>query len=474
MDADLDELMKQLERQPDAVDTWIEMARALHALGRAEDALLAAKKATELGPTNAPAWRLAGVYGAQLGFVRHPVECLQTAAGLEPGNAENWVLLGQACLASGDLDGAERALRRSRAVDPRHAGGASALAKVRIRQGRLHEAEALLLPVLKGRSANVAMAWSLLHRKNPRRALGPLVEASEYATGFTRTRLLHELGNTYDALGETEKAFAAYEVANATRRAPFDPDAYDAMVDAAIRDWTVVRCRPAVASRTPVVWIVGLPRSGTSLLEQMLGAHPDIHPGGELQFLGNTEFRRQAGRPDEALAEDLRTAYAELSEGLGWVTDKMPDNLLRLGLASRLAPGSVVVSIRRDPLDTLWSCYRQCFGDGLAWTTRLDWLARVYAAQMRLLEHYREVGSLDWVDVDYATLVSDPETAIRRILGKLGLGLDARCLTPHRQTRTVATASVDEVRSPIHGRSVGRAEPYRDHLQPLLDALAVS
>ncbi|MEO0606362.1 MAG: sulfotransferase, partial [Myxococcota bacterium] len=350
----------------------------------------------------------------------------------------------------------------------------STLAKVRIRQGRLSEAEALLLPVLNQGSANVAMAWSLLHRKNPQRALGPLREASEHATGFTRTRLLHELGNAYDALGETDKAFAAYEAANAMRRALFDPDAYDAMVDAAIREWTAERCRPVATESTPVVWIVGLPRSGTSLLEQMLGAHPAIHPGGELQFLGNTALRREAGRSDPALASDLRSAYAELSGSCAWATDKMPDNLLRLGLASRLAPGSVVVSIRRDPLDTLWSCYRQCFGDGLAWTTRLDWLARVYTAQMRLLEHYRDVVALDWIDVDYATLVNDSETVIRRILGKVGLGLDARCLTPHRQTRTVATASVDEVRAPIHRRSVGRAKPYRAYLQLLMEALAVA
>ncbi len=472
MESRLAARMRELERQPKSPDAWIGMARALREEGRTEEAIVAAMRATALAPDRAPAWRVAGELAVHLGMVEKPVEWLQEAARLEPNDVEHWLLLGQARLAAGDFDGAVQAIERARELEPGHPNALATLARVHVRRSRRDEAEALLAPFLGHDDPYIAMAWAMVCRKEPQRAVAVLRRALVRATGFTRVRLLHTLGTAHDALGQWDDAFVAFRQANDARNAPFDPDGHDAELAQAAKAWPAERCRAVADEPCRVAYIVGLPRSGTSLLEQMLGAHSAIHPGGELSTLANAERRRQTGVPaDASLAALLRGAYAERAQGRRWITDKMPNNLLRLGLASRIAPGSVIVAVHREPLDVLWSCYRQCFSDRLSWSTRQSWLGRVYKAQLRLLEHYRTVVELPWVDLDYAEIVGQPEATVRKVLGAMDLELERACLSPHQQRRAVTTASVDEVRQPIHQRSLGRAEPYRQHLKPLLDEL---
>lgn len=457
--------------------TWRARARRARAAGRVQEAARAAHRVLQLDPTRSEDWQLLGEILVRLSQLARPQACFEQAVRLDPSNANAWVLLGQTRMAAGDLDGADQALAHALRVAPRSGDAVASRGRLLVRQRRYDEARALLEPLVVSAHPGIAWAWGLLClRTSPIRGVQGLRRALPHATGFTRTQLLFLLGDLLDAMGLVDPAYAVFQEANESQPASFDPDAYDAAIDARIARSRHRVCGTAGdASETHrALWIVGMPRSGTSLFEQMLGAHSQVHPGGERHTLPHLERSWcDAGHPLDAtdLSQQLGRDLQQLSTDAAYVTDKLPDNLLRLDLAARIAPGSSVIHVRRAPLDTLWSCYRQNFGVAHAWTTQLPWLGRVYRAQQRIAAHYRQTIDLRWIDVEYADLVRDPHTVMSTVLGQLGLDLEPACLAPHAQTRIVATASAFEVQQPIHMGSLGRAEAYRRHLAPLRQVL---
>ena len=404
---------------------------------------------------------------------------LERAIYLDPNNVQAHILLSQIRMSAGDLDGAEQSLHEACRLAPDHLDAIATQTQLWMRRGAYDLAESLLSGVVNTGHPGIAYAWGILQRsRDPSTALQPVQTALRTAQGFSRIRLLYLLGGLYDALGQIDLAFESFTEANRAKRAPFDPDAYDAEADRRIAMWDKARCSPSDdAPLSRGIWVVGLPRSGTSLVEQMMGAHPHIHPAGELPLVPAMERHwQEAGRPLDATSvaayqQALATRLHEASPDSLYVTDKLPDNLLRLGLISRLAPGATVVMVQRDPLDTLWSCYRQNFGVGFAWTTRQSWLGRVHRTQQRLLNHFRDVVQLKWVEIQYEELVYDPGDVMGRTLSELGLGFQPACVEPHRQERVVNSASALEVQQPIHTHSIGRAAAYIQHLDPLLEEL---
>lgn len=407
---------------------------------------------------------------AQLGWVREPVICFARAASLDPSDADARVLLGQALLAEGDLVGAERALEEALALVPRHPDGAAALGKLRLARGDLDGAEALIAGLPK-RTPSLALVWAEICRARggPQRAIEPLRESLRSAGGMAKVRLLHSLGDTLDAAGDIDAAFDAYVEANSLRTAEVSAQAILGDAQARIDACPVAPEPVGPPSRRPV-WIVGLPRSGTTLVEQILAAHPAVAAGGERTVLRDLEIALRKGLPAQVLADRLHRSLSEVGGELPLrVTDKMPDNAHRLDLAYRLAPGSTVICVRRDPLDTLWSCFRQCFGDGLAWSTRPEGLRAALEAHERLIAHWRSILPVTWIDLRYEDLVREPEASVRGLLDGLDLPFDPRCCRPHEVSRRAATASASQVRQPLHAGWVGRSGPYRDKFSALLE-----
>ena len=450
-----------------------QQARELRQAGRLQEALAAAAAATDRDPTHSAGWQLLGQALVQQARLPETLACFERAVALAPQDPGAWALLAQARMTAGDLDGAELPLRRALRIDGEHPDSLATQGQLLVRKRRYDDAHALLDRFAETGHPSIAYAYgTLCLQTTPSKAVAPLHRALRRATGPSHTRLLFLLGDLLDAEGRIDEAFAAYTRANQERESTFDPDAYDEDANQRIAIWTASACRsgPVIPPYRAAIWIVGLPRSGTSLLEQMLGAHPDIHPAGELSVLPQAERAWQAaGAPlDDArlgpMAARVRDTLDEHRGDRRFVTDKLPDNLRRLGLASRLAPGSTVIRVHREALDTLWSCFRQCFGTGLAWTTRQAWLGRAFQAQTRLGEHYRHVLPLSWIDVHYEALVSDPKTVLTSICAHLGLPFDPACLQPEAQPRHVATASAYEVQRPVHTQSRGRALRYRGHL----------
>jgi hypothetical protein len=260
----------------------------------------------------------------------------------------------------------------------------------------------------------------------------------------------------------------------------FDGGAWEAEVSAICRDWTpaALAALPPGSDSIRPLFVVGMPRSGTTLVEQILSAHPEVFPGGELPTLG--VLAHQAAGLDHSpgareLADLGRRYLAALpaaSRGRRRVTDKMPLNFRYLGLLQGILPGARIVHCRRDLRDVALSCFATDFIDpALGFATRIDWLADYLRFYEEVVTRWQDDLAVPVLELEYEALVRDPEPWIRRLVAFADLSWDEGCLSFHRQRRVATTASHAQVRQPIHTRSIGRWRHYRAHLGELGDLL---
>jgi tetratricopeptide (TPR) repeat protein len=374
-------------------------------------------------------------------------------------------------------------------------------ASVLDRQGRREEAGKIVLPFAD--TGSLPHAMISLYGKLSRDA-GKLEEAASLLEGIqvsgTATenaqRDLHfALGDLRDHLGHYDQAFDHFAAGNALRRTDYDPQSIADKTERIIAFFSAERlaalpraeARPELPSDLPV-FIVGTPRSGTSLVEQILSCHPEVQAAGELRDMmrraEDLGLRFQDADPDASdsrLDGERLTAASETylqglrarAEGATRVTDKMPYNFERLGLISLMFAGARVIHCRRDPLDSCLSCYFQNFTRGNFQTFDLRHLGLYHRQYERLMAHWRATLDLAILDVSYEAHVENPEETCREILDFLELDWDPACLQFHESKRYVKTASRDQVRKPIYQSSVGRWRNYEAHLQPLKDALGL-
>jgi tetratricopeptide (TPR) repeat protein len=287
-----------------------------------------------------------------------------------------------------------------------------------------------------------------------------------------------------------EEGFAHYDWGNALKRdflarigRGYDPQTEERRVEEIIRGSSAdTFAGPGGSSSEMPVFIVGMPRSGTSLTEQILASHPLVAGAGELRNINAiaAELRRSAGYPlappPEAMLKDGAAAYldrlADFSGEARRVTDKMPTNFAYLGLIARLFPNARVIHTRRDPMDTGLSCYFQNFhGGNNAYIYSLEGFAHFYHLYQRLMDHWRSVLPLKMLEFDYEALVGDQEGESRKMIEFVGLEWDDACLDFHKTERSVSTASKSQVRQPIYQSSVGAWRRFEARLGPLAKAL---
>ena len=314
----------------------------------------------------------------------------------------------------------------------------------------------------------------------------PLTSENEMLLRFAAANRLH-------AAGRFDEAFAEYVRANNLVKAGYDPAAMDAELAAMTRvfdpDFFAAHASQGSDSDLPI-FVVGMPRSGTSLVEQVLASHPDVFGAGERRtfnlvptalpgFVGSKEdypdclaamdkdhVRRLSGQ----LLDEMR----KLAPDHGRVVDKLPGNFMHLGLIRLLFPRATIIHCRRNPMDTCLSCFVMRFRGNLPFAYALDDLAHYYNLYLRLMSHWGEVLPGGVIDVDYESLVAAPDTEIPRLIEACGLDWDDRCLRPHETDRPVRTASLVQVRAPINTSSVERWRRYENHLGPLLRGLGVA
>jgi hypothetical protein len=309
----------------------------------------------------------------------------------------------------------------------------------------------------------------------------------------TRTQVYHQLGDLYERAKDHDKAFTYHQESNRLKENRFDPAAHADRISRtiAICDRTLLGSGPHAinASELPV-FIVGMPRSGTSLVEQILASHPQVHGAGELgdimQIASGLGARIHPGAryPDclrevsPALLDDIASRYLEKLGGMDAsarrVTDKMPHNYLHLALIQMLFPKARVIHTARNPLDTCVSIYFQEFSSEHAYAYDLDHLAAYYHQYERLMQHWEQTIDLPMLKVKYEDLVEDQEAWSRRMIDFLGLEWDDQCLKFFENKRHVATPSYDQVRQPLYARSVERWRRYDRYLGPLKRAFGLT
>ena len=496
-DAAVDCFRQALRIGPDVALVHNNLGLGLGGQGRFDEAVDGFREALRLRPDYSEAnVNLGAMYFAQ-DRLEEAEECYRDALRLRPGDEKARMSLARVFVERDEFDAALEIYDAMLAEQPdamaAKLGKAGALEK----QGALDAAFAIVRPLADSGAADcgVAALFGRLSRRFDCRdeavaLLEDKLAAPDLAAEARRT-LHFGLGELYDGLDRFDDAFRHYAKANALRPTPFDPARNAAAVDRLIAFFTGERVatlpRASNESRLPV-FIVGMPRSGTSLVEQVLASHPAVHGVGELRRITRiaASLKQSAGPgADEpsylaALGQDALDAAA--AQHLDWlgeqggeatrVSDKMPYNFRSLGLISRLFPRAAVIHCRRDPMDTCLSGYFQNFGRGNFQSFDLEHVGLYYVQYRRLMDHWREVLDIPILEVRYEDHVSDPERVCREMLAFLDLEWDPRCLAFHDSKRVVKTASRDQVRQPMYTRSAGRWRNYERHLGPLKAALA--
>jgi len=345
-------------------------------------------------------------------------------------------------------------------------------------------------------------------RKHYTEALEKLqqIDKDSIETLYTRATYLFELGTVQDKLGNYAAAIAAYDEANEVKNR-YAGRVYQRDTDfKRFTRWksfyTAERWPELTRNPLPEppdsprpVFIVGFPRSGTSLLEQILGSHPEIAPAGELSFLNDLTMGRASevigndrrypevlldadGAPDQALLLAMRDYYLDCVRSLGvtdaqsrWVTDKMPHNSIHLGLIALLFPRSPIIHIARHPLNSCLSAYFSNFATQARYTSSLESTALHYRDVMGMLQHYRQIG-IPYLRIRYEDLVADQEAVTRKVLDYVGAPWNEACLQYHKSERVVRTASYEQVTQKIYTSSLYRYRNYRDAVQRIIPILA--
>jgi tetratricopeptide (TPR) repeat protein len=469
----------------------------LHLLGgvchaQGDDAMAEAclEQALATAPRQAALWYSLGLVRHAAGRYQAALDAYGRALELAPDFSAAVVGRGKVWQILGDLDAARRAFCEVLERDPGHAEATGALAAQMMIRGE-HEAGLALVDTHAARrqpGVDLCLIRARLLRGagRPAEALASLQSLGNLRLGAAeRCHLDYLLGDLHEQLGQHEAAFRNFQAANERKPGRFDAERHRQRIEATATAWSraaLDRLRGAGDASSSPIFIVGMPRSGTTLVEQIIAAHPDVHGAGELPLIG--ELARAWRGASDVLSPGSVTDASARRAAAGYLaaanptdrprfTDKMPANYEYLGLIKTLLPGARVVHCRRHPLDTAVSCYFQDFsGLGLAWSNRLEDIDVYYRAYRALMRHWREVLTLKIHDVDYERLVADPSNQIRRLLAFLDLAAHPDCLTHDRAGRVAATASYAQSRRPIYRDAVGRHRPYRRYLGPVLGLAA--
>ncbi len=456
-------LQAALAQDAENVDAMLHLGAALVEREQVDEARAWHEKAASRAPESPTVQAALADTLRQNHDVPAAIEAYRRAVALAPDAAALRVALGSCLTVLGDFAEAEMCFHQALALDPQSVAAQAELARI----GR-HVGDA---DALRGLQAELADDQAPAHKR--------------IAAGLA-------IGTRLDRQGDYDAAFAAFAAANRLIRADLinTGERFDGTAFCHFVDWTISTFTPGVfdavtgwgdPSDLPV-FIVGMPRSGTTLVEQILASHRQVFGAGERKDIGRIVRDLNGGgphRPPDTWDRDaVRQAAADqvallrtLGSDARRVTDKLPDNCLNLGQIAVLFPHARVIICRRDPRDICLSCYFQHFKDPMVWTTDQAELALRARQIDRMLTHWRAVLPLPMLDVHYEQLVANLETESRRLVAFLGLDWDPACLDFHRTERPVLTASVWQVRQPVYASSVGRWRHYSRHLGPLLEGL---
>jgi tetratricopeptide (TPR) repeat protein len=471
---------------PRSTDAFFRLGIALEKLGDIRGALTAYDRATKLLPSLTEAWFRAGALVYTLGHRNEAIGCFRRAA--VTGGRSSFGRLGKArALVIEDRNQeAEQILREMLVADPTNAMAYDSLGNALSELGRFDEARACfertiaIAPMLAGSYYDLVRCRPVTSNDT---GLLQAMQSALDTPGLEaeqRLRLHLAIGKAAEDLGDYSLAMEHFDAADTVRRscATFDPAAFSIEIDRLI-----ARCTPEFIARTselgsedatPVL-IVGMPRSGTTLVEQIVSMHPEVGAGGELNFWNQrgAEWQRSGAAENQTAflnraATDYLGVLRAIAPTAARVTDKMPFNFLWAGLIHVAFPRATIIHCRRAALDTALSIHQTFFHPALPFPTGGAELVAYFRIYQRLIDHWRSVLPADrFIEVDYEDLTGAPEPVVRRIIAACGLPWNEACLRPEQNPRAVKTPSKWQTRQPIYRTSVARWRRYEPWLGPL-------
>jgi tetratricopeptide (TPR) repeat protein len=451
--------------KPDYANAWFNRGGALKQLNRFEEALASYDQAIALKPGHAEAHNNRGVLLQQMRRFDEAIASYDQAIAAKSDHAAAHNNRGTALMSKGDMAGAEKMFRKALQLKPDFADPLHSLAK-------MHRYQNPSEP-------DVKEIFALLQKPG--------------ISSENKEHLFFTLGKIYDDCGLYDEAFKYFRQANEIRNvsASYQPDAVAKLTDDIIevfnREFLSQRFAFASDSHLPL-FIVGMPRSGTTLLASILSNHPAIATAGELpdmadyamrlgELLKSGTFYPQAVKQvTPTVASHIITEYekrlkCEAKSVSLYIIDKNPLNFRHLGFIAMLFPQAQIIHCTREPLDTCLSNYFTRFPLSLNYAFDLRNIGHFHLEYARLIEHWRKIPAIRMLDVSYEDLILKTEPTARKMLEFLGLEWDARCLAPHTNPNPIETASDWQVRQPIYQQSLGRWQHYGKYLGPLKEVL---
>jgi Flp pilus assembly protein TadD len=491
-----DGLLERLDRRRGIGPELLNLkAISLMNIGRMEEAGAVLRQALKARPAMAGAQanmaRVLAALGQRRPARRHAAE----ACRLAPREPAVLYTAAQALRDSGDHERAMRATRKILEISPSHADAWHLKGSLELDGGYLEQAAESLEKTVSIRPQDTQALATLLKLRRSTPADRDLVCRLETIRSGSlppadRASAIFALADMHRRDRNHRQAFELYREANALAAPgrPFDMAQFERGVDAVIDMTTGAEAKAAESdpSGERLVFIVGMPRSGTSLLEQVISAHSSVMGAGELTAMEQVEqdLEKSGAAPfmmsgpsspgEKQLALGRERYLSCLPQAQGRfrrIIDKAPMNFQRVAMIHNLFPAARYLYCVRHPLDTIVSCFFHDFRHGLGFAFRLDYLAAVYVAQIRLMRHWLNLFGPRIQVVSYPNLVGDLESSARDLAGFLGIGFEAAMLEPQLNRRVVKTASSIQVREAVHGNALGVWKNYREELRPVIDYL---
>ena len=485
-----------LRMEPDNIEALNELGQSYFIAGEYTTALNYYLNAIKLCPEYAIAQTNAGAAYMQSGRYPEAENHFKKSLRLNPDLLVTYCNLGYLQSSMGNYDLAldyyDQALLKNNTYEAAISGKAVVLERL----GEFSQATKLLTPYINegAYSDNTALVYGrmLAEQGQPDKAI-TFFEALIEKTSLThelRIQANYSLGKLNDKSGAYDEAYSYYRTANNLCNKTYNREAQDQFTDAIIRTFNR-QSTPSMPtssnSDSSIIFILGMPRSGTTLVEQTLSAHTDIYGAGELTHIKNiaeTITKKSSAKIPYLIGYDTisqeildESSYAhsellqKLSDNTPYITDKMPSNFHFLGYIESLFPNAKILHCVRNPIDTCLSCYFQYFSNGQDFSYSLSDLAHYYNAYERLMQHWKTHLQIPVLDVHYEDMIANHEETSRKIFGFLNIEWSDSCLDFHQTRRKVTTASYNQVRKPIYKSSVNKWENYRGHIKTLIDSL---
>jgi tetratricopeptide (TPR) repeat protein len=455
------------------------------------DAEALLRRATALAPGYTAVWMMLGTALHETDRHAESIECYRTVTRLEPGNAVAWAGMGNGYAHAGDTERSAAAFERSLALDPGAPNVLLGYGHVLKTRGDQQAALCAYRAAIAAKPEFGEVYWSMANLKVFRfedheiAAMEKQLEREDL-TDSADIHFRFALAKANEDVGNYDRAWHYYDTGNQRQRSKVfhDPVAMELrheQIEAVFTRELFERLAGHGCDSTAPIFIVGLPRSGSTLIEQILASHSQVEGTAELPVLMRLAYSIGRYRPDhngypesvvDLRGKDLK-AYGRqyLDEARSYrvtdrpyFTDKLPNNFSHVGLLHLILPNARIINARRHPFDTCLGGYKQLFGKGQTFTYDMVDLSAYYRQYHETMQHWRRVLPGKVLDVHYEETVTDLETQVRRILAHCGLPFEEGCLRFHENTRAVRTASSEQVRRPIYTDALGFWRRYESHL----------